>query len=90
MTQTFEYSLIEYLKSNFISGAAIPRVVLKDFKKAEIQLPPLDIQNKITSILNPLDKRISLLRETNTTLEAIAQTLFKSWFVDFDHVKSKA
>ena len=31
---------IDYLKSNFISGAAIPRVVLKDFKKAEIRLPP--------------------------------------------------
>ena len=82
--------VIEYLKSNFISGAAIPRIVLKDFKKAEIQLPPLDIQNKITSILNPLDNRISLLRETNITLEAIAQTLFKSWFVDFDPVKAKA
>ena len=37
-----------------------------------------------------LDNRISLLRETNTTLEAIAQTLFKSWFVDFDPVKAKA
>ena len=82
--------VIDYLKSNFISGAAIPRVVLKAFKKAEIKLPPLYIQNGITSILNPIDNRISLLRETNITLEAIAQALFKSWFVDFDPVKAKA
>lgn len=41
-------------------------------------------------MMKKLDNRISLLRETNATLEAIAQTLFKSWFVDFDPVKSKA
>jgi type I restriction enzyme S subunit len=43
----------------------------------------------IASILEPLDDRITLLRETNATLEAIAQTLFKSWFVDFDPVRAK-
>ena len=37
----------------------------------------------------PLDDRIVLLRETNATLEAIAQALFKSWFVDFDPVRAK-
>ena len=36
-----------------------------------------------------LDDRITLLRETNATLEAIAQALFKSWFVDFDPVRAK-
>jgi type I restriction enzyme, S subunit len=36
-----------------------------------------------------LDDRITLLRETNATLEAIAQTLFKSWFVDFDPMRAK-
>lgn len=81
--------VIAYLKTNFISGAAIPRVVLKDFKKAEIKLPPLEIQTTISSSLNALDDRIALLRETNITLEAIAQTLFKSWFVDFDPVRAK-
>jgi type I restriction enzyme S subunit len=81
--------VIDYLKANFISGAAIPRVVLKDFKKAEMKIPPLEIQRKITSILDPLDDRITLLRETNATLEAIAQALFKSWFVDFDPAHAK-
>ncbi len=39
--------------------------------------------------LGALDDRIALLRETNATLEAIAQALFKSWFVDFDPVRAK-
>ncbi|GAA4417801.1 restriction endonuclease subunit S [Acidovorax lacteus] len=41
------------------------------------------------SLLSMLDDRITLLRETNATLEAIAQALFKSWFVDFDPVRAK-
>ncbi len=40
-------------------------------------------------LLDAIDDRITLLRETNTTLEAIAQALFKSWFVDFDPVHAK-
>ena len=56
----------------------------------ECFFPPLNELVEIASILSSLDNRISLLRETNTTLEAIAQTLFKSWFVDFDPVKAKA
>ncbi|WP_417546653.1 restriction endonuclease subunit S [Marinobacter sp.] len=82
--------VIDYLKSNFISGAAIPRVVLKDFKKAEIRVPPLSEQGAIASVLDAFDNRITLLCETNATLEAIAQALFKSWFVDFDPVRAKA
>ena len=46
-------------------------------------------QRNITSVLNALENRIFLLRETNATLEAIAQALFKSWFVDFDPVRAK-
>jgi type I restriction enzyme S subunit len=40
-------------------------------------------------MLDALDDRIALLRETNATLEAIAQAMFKSWFVDFDPVHAK-
>ena len=59
------------------------------FKTLKIPLPDLEAQRKIDSILSSLDDRISLLRATNTTLEAIAQALFKSWFVDFDPVHAK-
>lgn len=80
---------IDYLKSNFISGAAIPRVVLKDLKKAKIKLPPLETQKDISAILNSVDDKIELNRQINQTLEQIAQAIFKSWFVDFEPVKAK-
>jgi type I restriction enzyme S subunit len=54
-----------------------------------VPVPPLPIQRNIVNFLTPIDDRITLLRETNTTLEAIAQALFKSWFVDFDPVHAK-
>ena len=53
------------------------------------ELPPLEEQGGIDQTLSALDDRITLLRETNATLEAIAQALFKSWFVDFDPVRAK-
>ena len=56
----------------------------------EINLPPIGGQIKISAFLGSIENRISLLRETNATLEAIAQALFKSWFVDFDPVRAKA
>ena len=81
---------ISYLKSNFISGAAIPRVVLKDFKKAVITLPPLSKQRAIVSVLSALDDKIENNRQMNETLEEMARAIFKSWFVDFDPVHAKA
>jgi type I restriction enzyme, S subunit len=46
-------------------------------------------QEEIARTLSAIDDRIALLRETNSTLEAMAQALFKSWFVDFDPVRAK-
>ncbi len=58
--------------------------------RLEISFPTREVQVRISEILKSLDDRITLLRETNATLEAIAQALFKSWFVDFDPVRAKA
>ncbi|MCS6479758.1 restriction endonuclease subunit S [Burkholderia thailandensis] len=55
----------------------------------EFACPSLGEQTKIATILDTLEGRITLLRETNATLEAIAKALFKSWFVDFDPVRAK-
>jgi len=55
----------------------------------EFPLPPIEHQHEVAVTLGALDDRITLLRETNATLEAIAQALFKSWFVDFDPVRAK-
>lgn len=59
-------------------------------RQMKINLPTLAEQEEIVRTLGALDGKIALLRETNTTLEAIAQALFKSWFVDFDPVRAKA
>lgn len=55
----------------------------------EVEVPPLAIQRQISEFVGSIDDRIALLRETNATLEAIAQALFKSWFVDFDPVRAR-
>ena len=55
----------------------------------KIEIPSLTEQKAISSALGALDDRIAILRESNATLEEIAQALFKSWFVDFDPVRAK-
>lgn len=71
------------------TGSTIPLINLTVLKSLPIPVPPLNEQREIAGHLAILDDRITLLCETNATLEAIAQTLFKSWFVDFDPVRAK-
>ncbi len=59
-------------------------------KKMKVAVPDIFTQDAVVEVLGSIDDRITLLRETNATLEAIAQALFKSWFVDFDPVRAKA
>ena len=70
-------------------GAGASGIRSSDLINVLVPFPPLHVQNEVAGILNSLDDRITLLRETNATLEATAQALFKSWFVDFDPVKAK-
>lgn len=74
----------------FASGTTHQTIYFPEVKAFHIALPPLSIQKGIANVLSAFDDRITLLRETNATLEAIAQALFKSWFVDFDPVHAKA
>ena len=53
------------------------------------RLPPQSVRREMTEFFSDINDRITLLRETNATLEALAQALFKSWFVDFDPVRAK-
>ena len=71
-------------------GSTQPKLALFRIEQIAVPCPPLEVQLGIASLLGALDDRITLLRETNTTLEAIAQALFKSWFIDFDPVRAKA
>ena len=66
------------------------RVPVAAVESYELSLPPLDEQRRIAHILGTLDDKIELNRRMSQTLEAMAQTLFKSWFVDFDPVQAKA
>src|SRR5690606_29543819 len=58
---------------------AITKVMLENF---EIQLPPLPEQKAIASVLSSLDDKIDLLHQQNQTLEALAETLFRQWFIE--------
>ena len=69
--------------------AAVPGVNRNHLHEANAAIPDHHSQVEIASFLGALDDRIALLREINATLEAIAQALFKSWFVDFDPVRAK-
>ncbi len=73
-----------YIALNCVSGSALPRIVLKDFKKVTMQVPPIPTQQKIAAILSSLDDKIELNNKINTNLEQQAQALFKNWFVDFE------
>ena len=75
---------------NVTTGTAVPHISAKQILDFEFRLPPAYVRAKVGEIVAALNERITLLRETNTTLEAIAQALFKSWFVDFDPVHARA
>lgn len=64
--------------------SAQPNINLEEIGNLEITLPPFTIQQRIVAILSALDKKIESNRHANTTLEIIAQSIFKEWFVDFN------
>jgi len=71
------------------SGSGQPNLSPSIIKSVEIPYPPYDVQCRLGQILKAIDDKIELNRQTNKTLEQIAQAIFKSWFVDFDPVKAK-
>jgi type I restriction enzyme S subunit len=83
-----EHQLRYILNSAIQTG--VPHTNLGILRKTPVTVPSLKAQKSIAGVLCALDDRITLLRETNATLQAIAQALFKSWFVDFDPVRAKA
>ena len=71
-------------------GTKMPRGDKDAMKQYALNLPSLPEQKAIAHILGKLDDKIQLNRKMNQTLEAMAQALFKSWFVDFDPVLDNA
>ncbi|GEK32109.1 type I restriction modification protein [Kurthia zopfii] len=72
------------LKQGYLSGSAIPRVVLKDFKLYPVRFPSLDVQNKIVDLIKAINHKLESNEIIISNLEQLAQTLFKRWFVDFE------
>ncbi|MWQ00210.1 hypothetical protein F9874_04270 [Glaesserella parasuis] len=71
-------------------GAVQPKLPLYGIENIEIDWKTRNERISIVSILESLDKKIQLNTQINQTLEQIAQTIFKSWFIDFDPVHAKA
>lgn len=84
LSSPYQQSLMLGLSAAGATRNALTKGMIEDFKAP---CPSMRTQRIISETLTALDDRIALLRETNTTLEAIAQALFKSWFVDFDPVR---
>lgn len=70
-------------------GSAVVALSRRDFLSYSVP-PPTTKRRKMVTLLDAIDEKIELNRRTSETLEGIARALFKSWFVDFDPVRSKA
>ena len=72
------------------AGATRNALTKSMIENLEIKIPDITVQKSISSFLRKFDKKIQKNRQENETLEEIAKTLFKSWFIDFDPVRAKA
>ena len=87
------YYIKYYLSSDFVkkevskkyvSGSALPRIILKNFGNIEISYLDLKIQHKIVSVLKALDDKIENNNKINKELEKIAKTIYDYWFLQFE------
>lgn len=80
------YSFLNQDFQNFLeliaTGTTIPNVPLKGLRDYTLKLPPLPEQQAIAEVLSSLDDKIDLLHRNNKTLEEMAETLFRQWFVE--------
>lgn len=86
----FAYYLYQTLPIKVNSDSAVPGLNRDFLQSLRVLVPERINQQTIASILATLDEKIRLNTELSKTLEAIAQTIFKSWFIDFDPVHAKA
>ncbi len=77
-----ESRYFKYYIDKFSSGTTIQNLGLKEMREFTFLLPNFNEQTQIAKTLSVLDDKITLLRQQNATLEALAQLLFKRWFVD--------
>ncbi|MDO9837607.1 restriction endonuclease subunit S [Glaesserella parasuis] len=78
------------LKDSGGNGSIFVHITKAFMENFKVKIPSLNEQKRVSSILAYLDEKIQLNTQINQTLEQIAQTIFKSWFIDFDPVHTKA
>ncbi|MCT8638512.1 restriction endonuclease subunit S [Glaesserella parasuis] len=78
------------LKDSGGNGSIFVHITKAFMENFKVKIPSLNEQKRVSSILAYLDEKIQLNTQINQTLEQIAQTIFKSWFIDFDPVHAKA
>ena len=89
LDKEFCYYLLLHERENLVlqgNGSVFTNLKTDILKNHVVDIPPLSEQRAIAHILGTLDDKIELNRQMNRTLEAMAQALFKSWFIDFDPV----
>lgn len=84
---TGKHELLKNASQVGTPGIATP---LASLRSIPVQLAPLAVQHRVARILGSLDDKIDLNRRMNETLEAMARSVFRSWFVDFDPLRAKA
>jgi len=72
----------KFVLDGIISGSAQPKFNKTSFRKLKIPVPPPREQKAIAQVLSSLDDKIDLLHRQNKTLEELAQTLFRQWFLE--------
>lgn len=85
-----DYNFLYYLFKNSVillkilgsDGTAVPILNKTDFENIEYLIPPLPEQKAIADVLSALDDKIDLLQRQNETLEKMAETLFRQWFIE--------
>ena len=93
------YFLFQILKSEIVlknlqmlaesRSGTFPQITYSELSNVRVKVPPLPVQDKIVGILSALDSKIENNNKINANLEAQAEALFKSWFVDFTPFKDQ-
>lgn len=84
------YSLLACDFSDVITGSAQPQITVSHLSSKTVTwVDDENVRSVVANILSCFDRKVDINRRINQTLEAMAQSIFKSWFVDFDPVKAK-
>ncbi|MFA1559944.1 restriction endonuclease subunit S [Aliivibrio fischeri] len=86
----FNSPIGKWLLGTILRQTAVSGITGSDLAKLKVPFPPIKVQEQLVENARTLDDKVALNRQINQTLEQMAQTLFKSWFVDFDPVIDNA